>query len=174
MIATRDVFSDVPFPVLYRELSARYPAAKFVLAYRNAFDWVRSMRGHHAKAARAFTSFERVLYWHYFPSRPERLSDLTDRDLLGMHARHMAEAIDFFAGDPRRLGVFDLAAEDSGARAAAFANVAGPRRLANIGRIDKRLKRQFVEWWSGARSGATDVTGEANRSRAIHARSSLV
>jgi hypothetical protein len=174
VIARRDVFSDVPFPALYRELSARYAHAKFILAYRNAFDWVRSMRGHHAKAARGFTPFERVLYWSYFPERPERLSDLSDRDLLGMHARHMAEAIDFFAGYPERLGVFDLDAGDSGARVAAFANVAGPRRLANFERrLDRRLKRQFREWWSGAKAGA-ELTGDASSSGATQARPSLL
>jgi hypothetical protein len=30
VIARRDVFSDVPFPALYRELSARYAHAKFI------------------------------------------------------------------------------------------------------------------------------------------------
>jgi hypothetical protein len=160
------VFSDVPFPVLYRELAATYPHAKFVLAYRSAFDWVRSMRRHHGKTERAFTPFERVLYWRYFPQRPERLGDLWDRDLLGMHARHMAEAIDFFAENPGRLGIFDLDADDSGARLAALANVEGPRRLPNIGRrVDKRLKRQFLAWWSGADLAADAGTAPATQPR---------
>lgn len=151
VIADHQVFSDVPFPVLYRELAPRHPEAKFILAYRNAFDWVASMRRHHSKSARAFTPFERVLYWSHFEQRPERLDDLSDSDLLMMHAQHMAGVIGFFADEPDRLGLFNLDAHDSGAQIAAFVNLVGPRRLSNIGRrLDKRLTQRVREWWSAA------------------------
>ena len=47
-----DSVTDVPLPVLYRQLHSRYPTARFILLLRNPFDWVRSVRRHLGKRQR--------------------------------------------------------------------------------------------------------------------------
>ncbi|MGH7339429.1 MAG: sulfotransferase, partial [Candidatus Rokuibacteriota bacterium] len=75
-----DAVADVPIPVLYRQLLARYPEAKFLLLYRHAFDWLRSVRW---KLRRGdFRPYVRTVYWTYFDHRPARVAELSDADLL--------------------------------------------------------------------------------------------
>jgi hypothetical protein len=72
--------SDVPIPVLYKQLHARYVEARFILATRDPGDWVRSVR--RRKSRRDFRPFERVQYWHYFPSCPAGLDEIADDALI--------------------------------------------------------------------------------------------
>jgi hypothetical protein len=116
-----DSVTDVPVPVLYRQLFHRYPAAKFILLLRDPFDWVRSVRRHIGK--RTFFPCERVQYWHYLEWQPEALFEVADRQLLRMHAQHTADVINFFdRKSADSLGVFELRPE-SGQAIAAFLNI---------------------------------------------------
>lgn len=115
--------ADVPIPVLYRELFTRYPQAQFILVYRSAFDWVRSIRAHHTHVG-DFRPFARVMYWEYFDWRPRSLNDLSDAELIWMHGQHTADVIAFFMREaPANLGVFDLYESDIGAKIAAFLGI---------------------------------------------------
>ena len=125
-----DAVSDVPIPVLYRQLLRRYPGAKFILLVRNPFDWVHSVRRHIGK--RALLPYERVQYWHYLMERPMRLSDVDDRHLLRMNAQHTADVIEFFQqGPPGNLGVFELRPE-SGRAIVAFLGIDADARLPTL------------------------------------------
>jgi hypothetical protein len=119
--------ADVPIPVLYKELLTRYPSARFILIYRNAFDWVRSVRAHHRYAyeqAGDFEPYPRVLYWHYFDWQPRSFAALTDAQLIWMHSQHTADVLAFFSRQaPTNLGVFDLYDADIGSKIAAFVGV---------------------------------------------------
>ena len=114
-----DCAGDVPIPTLYPLLHERYPEAKYVLLYRNPFDWVRSVRNHADN--RSLEPFERVQYWHYFPSKPASIRDLGDQQLVRMCCRHTSEVIDFFgARAPDQLGVFNLDSTQIGPEIARF------------------------------------------------------
>jgi hypothetical protein len=116
-----DSVTDVPIPVLYRQLYHRYPAAKFILLLRDPFDWVRSVRRHLGR--RMLWPCERVQYWHYLTWRPKALAGVADKQLLRMHAQHTADVIDFFERTSAdSLGVFELRPE-SGQAIAAFLNL---------------------------------------------------
>ena len=116
-----DSVTDVPVPVLYRELYHRYPTAKFILLLRDPFDWVRSVRRH--IGTRALLPCERVQYWQYLTWRPKTLSGVADKQLLRMNAQHTADVIDFFERTSAdSLGVFELRPE-SGQAIAAFLNI---------------------------------------------------
>lgn len=41
-----DAFQDNPWPVLYRELDARFPESKFILTLRPTEKWIKSVVGH--------------------------------------------------------------------------------------------------------------------------------
>ena len=119
LIASRDCLSDVPFPVLYRLLAAEYPTAKFVLLYRDPLEWAISVNNHVGR--RGFHVFERAQYWHYFPTKPQRLKDIGLRHLLRMKLRHTAEAVQFFNEEaPGRLFVAPLSSQNVATAIASF------------------------------------------------------
>jgi len=114
-----DTVTDVPVPVLYRQLFRQYPTAKFILLLRNPFDWLRSVRS--LIGERMLWPYERVQYWHYLRQKPMKLSEVDDQQLLRMNALHTAEIIEFFAQvAPQNLGVFELGAENAGRQISSF------------------------------------------------------
>jgi hypothetical protein len=117
-----DSVTDIPIPVLYRQLFRRYPTAKFILLLRDPFDWVRSVRRHIGE--RTLWPYERVQYWHYLQQRPLKLSEVDDQQLLRMNAKHTTDIIEFFTQmAPHNLGVFELGAENTGRVIAAFLGI---------------------------------------------------
>lgn len=119
VINRNDALTDVPVPVLYRELNERYPNAKFLLLRRRTPDWIRSVRKH--VGDRPFHPYERVQYWRYFPARPSALGELSDGDLTTMCERHFAQVTDYFAGsEGKKFASFDLEDQNVGAAIAAF------------------------------------------------------
>ena len=91
-----DAVSDMPICALYDVFAMKYPDAVFVAAERPAKDWIRSVRWH--IGTRTLLPYEKVGYWRYLSSQPERLTDATDADLADMHFRHHAELRSFFDG----------------------------------------------------------------------------
>ncbi len=141
-----DAAADVPIPVLYRQLQDRFADAKWILLLRKPDDWVRSVRKHVGE--RELRSFERVQYWHYFPSHPTRMEDLTDADLLAMYQRHTDEVIDFSRNfGAGKLGVFDLYDPLSGSVIADFLGYKGEYPLPHLDdplKIKKASKRARI------------------------------
>lgn len=134
-----DAIADLPMPILYRELFTRYPAANFILINRNPKDWVRSIRAHYAKPSKNtnFRPYARTLYWNYFSSRPRRLDDLSDAELMWMHSQHTADVLQFFAQHlPSKLGVFDLYAEDIGNKIASFLELEATKGYPHLNSLD--------------------------------------
>jgi hypothetical protein len=74
-----DVVSDVPVPVLYRQLAQRYPSAKFVLVERDPQAWAESVLKHMER--RTLRPYARTQYWHYFPDRPTAAGELSIEQL---------------------------------------------------------------------------------------------
>lgn len=79
----RQVFSDVPIPGLYREASARFPNAKFILVTRDPRYWWNTLYRHWQlrKGSRRLDYFEYLQYSPYDYPR-ERPVSRADRDLF--------------------------------------------------------------------------------------------
>jgi len=60
-----DVFSDNPWPLLYKELDRRFPNSKFILSVRDPGTWIKSMLGHFADKPND------LLQWIYGVPYPE-------------------------------------------------------------------------------------------------------
>lgn len=112
-----EALSDVPFPVLYKELYAAYPQARYVALYRSPYDWLASVRRHVGE--RELDPFEKVQYWHYLKDRPRHLHGLPDERLLEMHIRHHGNLLNFFAKTPN-FRLFHLTDSHVGEKLAAF------------------------------------------------------
>jgi hypothetical protein len=99
-------FADVPFPALYAELNAIYPASKFILTTRDLDNWWQSVVRHwnlERRRIRALMPFEYVQYNRY---AEETLNYITikDEDLAKkLHATHVETVTEYFANQPGRL-----------------------------------------------------------------------
>jgi hypothetical protein len=141
VIDASDSISDVPIPGVYEVLARRYADARFILCYRNAFDWVQSVRKHYVSKP-VFAPFVRVLYWRYFPWRPVGLQELSDDQLLWLHNRHTADVIQYFADEDRgRLGTFNL---DGSSLSGELGRFIGVETASAFPQIGGRFKRSGI------------------------------
>lgn len=78
-----DAFADLPVPLLYRELMAEAPDAKFLLILRPAQDWVRSVRRRFQ--GQPLNILPRFLYSSLGARLVKDLGDLSDEVLEGAY-----------------------------------------------------------------------------------------
>jgi hypothetical protein len=60
LLSVADVFSDLPWPLLYRDIADEFCGARFVFLRRFAWDWVESVQRH--LAGRELLNLERSFY----------------------------------------------------------------------------------------------------------------
>lgn len=85
-----DAFEDLPWPYVYREVSALYPDARFVLSLRKDEEtWVRSLRRHMSRGRWEPTR------WFYGAERVEG----NEAVVREKYRNHTAEVRAFFAGE---------------------------------------------------------------------------
>src|SRR5262249_28666399 len=96
IVESRDAFSDNPWPLLFREMDARYPDTKFILTVRDSQKWIASMvrhfgdnpsdvtqwiygvpcpAGHEARCLDVYKTHNAAVRTH-FASRPDALLEL--------------------------------------------------------------------------------------------------
>jgi hypothetical protein len=110
-----NVFSDLPWAMLYPEVAAAYPEARFVLIMRSPRDWLASVRRH--TDGRWLSHLERLFYAAFAGRTVQALSELTDRELLDVYQRFLCGAVRDLGP---RLGVFDLGDAALGPKLAAW------------------------------------------------------
>lgn len=113
-----EAFSDVPFPGLYRELSARFPKSRFILVTREAASWWGSISRHWglSRGPHTLDSFEAV---QFGMPRGKRVSSADEGTLCQAMLRHNEDVRAFF-GDTGRLFVCPLGDKELGGKMAAF------------------------------------------------------
>ena len=88
-----DLFNDFPYPLLYREIDARYPGAKFVLTRRASPEaWLSSLKAHAMRGAITTRTHKIVYGWQYPHGR--------ESAFLDYYERHNEEARRYFADRP--------------------------------------------------------------------------
>lgn len=92
-----ETFEDWPYPLMYRELAARYPDAKFVLTLRkDAETWLRSFHKHSLRRSPTRNAQKLAYGVAYTYGNEDKLT--------AFYERHEAEVQAFFAEtDPARL-----------------------------------------------------------------------
>jgi hypothetical protein len=122
LIFSHDVFTDVPFPGLYRILDERFPKSRFILVTRDPRDWWRSLCRHWEleKGPHRLTPLEEVVYRQYEPSNRPWIT-LEDADLImAKFQTHTNEVQAFFANRRGKLLSVDLADEHIDTRISDF------------------------------------------------------
>lgn len=145
LIGSYDAHSDVPYPGLYAQLSARYPEAYFVLTRRDLDAWWDSLVEHWALWAwpRRLETFEHIQYRPYLknPTMPLRRRD--GALMKAAHAAHVAAVEQHFEGNPRFVS-FDISDPDKAlmlARLTGRDPVAFPRSNPRPSRCERLRQR---------------------------------
>ncbi len=106
-----DGFTDNPIPLLYRELDARHPGAKFIHTERDEAAWLKSVEWLHTLGAQKF-------HWERIPELEGIHTALYgtttfDADVfLAAYRRHNRAVREHFAQRPKDLLVIDITAGD--------------------------------------------------------------
>jgi hypothetical protein len=142
-----DAASDIPIPVLYRQLQTHYPDSKWLLYVRDPHEWVRSIRRHVGE--RHLHSFERIQYWKYFPECPPTIAELGDTELARMFERHTDEVTTYARSlNPDKLGIFTLSDSECANRTAAFLGASGNYRMPALRNpMEVFRKTQWARIW---------------------------
>jgi hypothetical protein len=134
IIAEVTIHSDVPWPGLFREVAAKYPAAKFVLIRRDPAKWFESLSKHWSwpLLKRRLTPFEAIQYWPYLGDEIDRLFTRRDRNLfIDAFIRH-EHAVQREL-PPERLLVLGLGDSDAARKIASFVNLPEVHSFPHVG-----------------------------------------
>ena len=100
--------TDLPIPLLYKQLDKTYPNSKFILTVRDDFNWLRSVSNHFS----LHNSFR--WEWDEHPINHEMHQALYGRldfdasIFLARYRQHNAEVIEYFKDRPEDLLVMDM------------------------------------------------------------------
>lgn len=116
-VAQSDVFSDIPWPLLYRELDELFPGSKFILTTRDPKAWISSVERHFSNR-----SPNGVMEWIY--GVPE-ISQHLDRclEVFNSHNSAVREHFKNRPSDFMEIGIENLTSFDPLCR---FLQIDGP------------------------------------------------
>ena len=110
LVEKYDAFQDNPWPLLYKDLDARYPHSKFVLTVRPTDAWIRSQVRHFG------TDETPMRKWIYGVGAPEGNESL----YVERYETHNREVLSHFKDRPTDLLVMNLGAGYSWEKLCAF------------------------------------------------------
>ena len=110
-----DAFQDNPWPILYRELDARFPGSRFVLTMRPTEKWIRSAVRHFGSTP---TPMRKWIYGegHGAPAGYEAI-------YVERYERHNREVEDYFRDRPDDLLVLRVTEGDGWEKLAPFLGI---------------------------------------------------
>jgi hypothetical protein len=115
-----DALTDTPVVVVYQELAQRYPEARFIMTVRRMDDWLASCERFFARVGEARGAKLAVRMAVYGAPGFERDA------FEAAYRRHVRGVRRFFAGEPERLLVMDIAGGQGWERLCPFLGVGVP------------------------------------------------
>jgi hypothetical protein len=110
LIPHYDAFQDNPWPILYQELHAQFPNARFILTLRSGEAWLRSIVRHFGETSTPMRE------WIYGVGQPRG----NEKIYLARYERHNREVLDYFNDKPGRLLVLDITAGEGWGKLSSF------------------------------------------------------
>jgi hypothetical protein len=105
-IEAHQVFGDVPYCFLYREILAAYPNANYLIILRPVQGWIKSVRRHIGN--RELDNMEKLLYGLYIDAKYDHIFDYTDAQLEGAYIRHLITVVNLAQIQRVRFRSFQL------------------------------------------------------------------
>ncbi len=132
-----DAFSDNPWALLYRELDAAFPGAKFILTVRDPDEWLRSMLRHFGDTPSDVTQW---IYGVPYPRGHETRC-------LRVYAGHNDAVRAHFAARPADLLEMDFGRGDSWLELCSFLNLPVPStEFPHDNTADERERKRAGLW----------------------------
>jgi Sulfotransferase domain len=110
LVAKYDAFQDNPWPVIFREMDAKYPGSKFILSLRDSESWIKSQVEHFGSEE---TPMRKWIYGVGCPKGNETI-------YLSRFESHNKEVLDYFDNRPDAFLVMNLASGHGWERLCAF------------------------------------------------------
>lgn len=120
LVPEYDAFQDNPWPIIYKEMDARYPGSKFILVVREPQSWLRSQVSYFGKKSSPMRQ------WIYGENAgcPEGNEEI----YLARYNRHNAEVQEYFKDRPDDLLVMSLSSGDGWEKLCKFLGYPVPDR----------------------------------------------
>jgi len=100
--------TDLPMPLLYRQLDLNYPGSKFVLTVRSEENWLRSVKNHWETETNRFrASWDEDCFTNKVHSELYGRKKFDAEIFLARYRRHNAEVKEYFRDSPGDLLVMD-------------------------------------------------------------------
>ena len=143
LVGKYDAFRDNPWPVIYREMDAKYPGSKFILTVRDSQSWISSQVRHFGKKNSPMRK------WIYGAGCPQGNEAL----YLERYERHNNEVAAYFKDRPADFMKFDPALGEGWEKLCMFLGEPVPDRL--FPRANEATDRESKSQWRGnlARAG---------------------
>lgn len=116
LVEQYDAFQDNPWPILYKELDAKYPGSKFILTLRDSQSWIRSQVKYFGRRETPMRN------WIYGVGNPEG----NEAVYVERFEAHNREVLDYFRDRSDDLLVMDLAKGDGWEKLCPFLNLTVP------------------------------------------------
>jgi len=132
-----DAFQDNPWPLVYREMDARYPGSKFILTTRDETKWIESAVAHFGGSS---TPLRTLVYGVGDPKGNEAA-------WIERRRRHEREVADYFRDRPDDLLTVDVTRDPDWKPLCDFLGLPVPSRP--FPHQQSRVKREFRSRWGG-------------------------
>jgi len=134
-----DAFQDNPWPIIYKEVDAKFPGSKFILTLRNSESWINSQVRHFGRMETPMRK------WIYGVGCPEGNEDI----YVKRFEDHNKEVKNYFKDRPQDLPVLDLAKRDGWGKlcpylGAGIPNIEFPH--ANKASVREKANASKVPW----------------------------
>lgn len=101
--------SDLPMPLLFRQLDAAYPGAKFILTVRDEWKWLKSVSNHWNPDINPYRNqWDTDAFSHRVHNLLYGRKDFDPTTMLNRYRSHNEEVIAYFKDRPNDLLVMDL------------------------------------------------------------------
>lgn len=135
LVEKYDAFQDNPWPIIFKELDAKYPGNKFILTVRNSESWIKSQVNHFGRNE---TPMRRWIYGVGCPEGNEAI-------YVKRFENHVEEVRRYFQDRPEDLLVLDLAKGDAWENLCPFLGVDNPGiEFPHANKADSRVKVPFA------------------------------
>lgn len=101
--------SDLPIPLLYRELDAAYPRSKFIFTTRTEDSWIESVRNHFARAGNKYrAAWDTDGFTHVLHERLYGRRSFEEDTFRARFRQHTADVLAYFTDRPEDLLIMNM------------------------------------------------------------------
>lgn len=105
--------SDLPIPVMYKELDSAYPGSKFILTVRPEAEWLRSVKYHWTNANRFHHQWDNDPFSHQIHTIVYGMRRFDEAVFLERYRRHNAEVLEYFKDRSDDLLVMNINSDNN-------------------------------------------------------------